>query len=92
MAAVGEGLTVGADEVRVVVVCTVCDHVWESTGDALSDGRDPTGCPRCGGWTWTAELAEGAVVGSASARDVAVRADTWLTVNRDRKEPGAGRW
>jgi hypothetical protein len=42
---------------RVCVVrlaCTVCQLVWEPDLAAFSTGS--TGCPRCSGWTWIAQL------------------------------------
>jgi len=41
---------------RVVLGCTGCEHVYEPDLDAWV--RADTGCPRCGGWTFIAELAE----------------------------------
>jgi ribosomal protein S27AE len=42
---------------RVVLACTSCEHVYEPDLDTF-DGGDHTGCPRCGDWTFIAELAE----------------------------------
>lgn len=48
-----------ADRSRaVVLVCTVCEHLWELTVDELVGEGDSTGCSVCGGWTWMAELTE----------------------------------
>lgn len=45
-----------AETVRVVLACTVCEHVCEPDLDTFDGGE--TGCPCCGGWTFIAELAE----------------------------------
>jgi ribosomal protein S27AE len=41
---------------RVVLACTSCEHVYEPDLDTFDGGE--TGCPRCGDWTFIAELAE----------------------------------
>ncbi|MCA1696286.1 MAG: hypothetical protein LC749_17075 [Actinobacteria bacterium] len=38
----------------VKLACTACQHVYES--DLADFGSGNTGCPRCGGWTWIAQL------------------------------------
>jgi hypothetical protein len=45
----------GASGVCVVrLACTACQLVWEP--DLAAFGTGNTGCPRCGGWTWIAQL------------------------------------
>jgi hypothetical protein len=42
-------------EVAVVrLACTACQLVWEP--DLAAFGTGQTGCPRCSGWTWIAQL------------------------------------
>jgi hypothetical protein len=42
-------------EVPVVrLACTACQLVWEP--DLADFGTGTTGCPRCSGWTWIAQL------------------------------------
>lgn len=48
--------TPAAETARVVLACTTCEHVYEPDLDTWDGGE--TGCPRCGGWTFIAELAE----------------------------------
>ena len=38
----------------VTLVCTSCQLVYQPDLAAFESGR--TGCPRCGGWTWIAQL------------------------------------
>jgi hypothetical protein len=38
----------------VRLACTACQLVYEP--DLASFGTGNTGCPRCGGWTWIAQL------------------------------------
>jgi hypothetical protein len=38
----------------VQLACTACQLVWEPESAAFSTGN--TGCPRCSGWTWIAQL------------------------------------
>jgi WhiB family redox-sensing transcriptional regulator len=38
----------------VRLACTGCQLVWEP--DLAAFGTGDTGCPRCGGWTWIAQL------------------------------------
>jgi hypothetical protein len=38
----------------VRLACTACQLVWEP--DLAAFGTGDTGCPRCGGWTWIAQL------------------------------------
>lgn len=38
---------------RVVLACTSCQHVFQPT---LIPQVGQTGCERCGGWTWIAQL------------------------------------
>jgi WhiB family redox-sensing transcriptional regulator len=38
----------------VRLACTGCQLVWEP--DLAAFGTGNTGCPRCGGWTWIAQL------------------------------------
>jgi predicted RNA-binding Zn-ribbon protein involved in translation (DUF1610 family) len=41
---------------RVVLTCTSCEHTYAPTRD---DWRHTdTACPRCGGWTISADIAE----------------------------------
>lgn len=47
-----------AVEVPVVVLaCTACELVYQP--DRAAFGSGGTGCPRCGGWTWIAQLGTG---------------------------------
>jgi hypothetical protein len=41
----------------VRLACTACQLVYEP--DLVDFGTGNTGCPRCGGWTWIAQLANG---------------------------------
>lgn len=50
----------------VVLACDTCQHTWEPDPDDFDTGQ--TGCPRCGGWTWLAELAEPATVADPRSR------------------------
>ena len=38
----------------VMLACTGCQLVYQPDLAAFESGR--TGCPRCGGWTWIAQL------------------------------------
>ena len=38
----------------VTLACTVCQLVYQP--DLAAFGTGNTGCPRCGGWTWIAQL------------------------------------
>ncbi len=38
----------------VQLASTTCQHVYEPDYAAFASGS--TGCPRCGGWTWIAQL------------------------------------
>lgn len=38
----------------VRLACTACQLVWEP--DLADFGTGQTGCPRCSGWTWIAQL------------------------------------
>jgi hypothetical protein len=38
----------------VQLACTACQLVWEP--DVADFGTGNTGCPRCNGWTWIAQL------------------------------------
>jgi rubredoxin len=38
----------------VQLACTACQLVYEPDFAAFDTGT--TGCPRCGGWTWIAQL------------------------------------
>jgi hypothetical protein len=38
----------------VLLACTACQLMWEPELAAFSTGN--TGCPRCSGWTWIAQL------------------------------------
>ncbi len=38
----------------VKLACTGCQHVYEPDVADFDTGN--TGCPRCGGWTWIAQL------------------------------------
>jgi hypothetical protein len=43
------------DHIPVVrLACTACQLVYEPDPAAFGTGN--TGCPRCGGWTWIAQL------------------------------------
>ncbi len=48
---------------RVVLTCTVCDRTHEPSAEDLARGRTSCPDPDCGGWTFTAELAEPATGG-----------------------------
>jgi hypothetical protein len=41
----------------VVLACTACPWVYQPDRAAFESGM--TGCPRCGGWTWIAQLGTG---------------------------------
>jgi hypothetical protein len=41
----------------VKLACTACQLVYEP--DLAGFGTGNTGCPRCGGWTWIAQLGSG---------------------------------
>jgi hypothetical protein len=41
----------------VLLACTACQLVYEP--DLADFGTGNTGCPRCGGWTWIAQLGSG---------------------------------
>jgi hypothetical protein len=41
----------------VVLACTACRWVYQPDRAAFESGM--TGCPRCGGWTWIAQLGTG---------------------------------
>jgi hypothetical protein len=41
----------------VRLACTACQLVWEPELADFGTGR--TGCPRCNGWTWIAQLGTG---------------------------------
>lgn len=43
-----------AFEPVITLACTSCQLVY--TPDPAAFGGGNTGCPRCGGWTWVAEL------------------------------------
>ncbi|PZS34681.1 MAG: hypothetical protein DLM61_03170 [Pseudonocardiales bacterium] len=45
----------------VKLACTACQLVY--TPDPANFETGNTGCPRCGGWTWIAELVPSAEVG-----------------------------
>lgn len=51
----------------VKLACTACQHVYEP--DLANFRSGDTGCPRCGGWTWIAQLgtAEPAVTSNDQA-------------------------
>lgn len=46
-----------ADVAVVALACTACQWVYQPDRAAFESGR--TGCPRCGGWTWIAQLGTG---------------------------------
>jgi hypothetical protein len=46
----------------VKLACTACQLVY--TPDPADFGTGNTGCPRCGGWTWIAEMVPCAGLGS----------------------------
>jgi len=39
----------------VVLACTACQLVYQPDLSVFDSGA--SGCPRCGGWTWIAQLA-----------------------------------
>jgi hypothetical protein len=41
----------------VKLACTACQFVYEP--DPAAFGNGSTGCRRCGGWTWIAQLTAG---------------------------------
>jgi hypothetical protein len=41
----------------VALACTACQWVYQPDRAAFESGM--TGCPRCGGWTWIAQLGAG---------------------------------
>ena len=43
-----------AEEPEVWLACTACQLVYQPDPSAFESGA--TGCPRCGGWTWIAQL------------------------------------
>jgi PHP family Zn ribbon phosphoesterase len=45
----------------VTLACTSCQLVY--TLDPAGFGSGNTGCPRCGGWTWIAQLISAARAG-----------------------------
>jgi hypothetical protein len=49
----------------VQLACTACQLVYEP--DLADFGTGNTGCPRCGGWTWIAQLGIGEWAAVASA-------------------------
>lgn len=52
---IGDGATGQPPGVSVVVLaCTACQHVYQP--DLADFGSGNTGCRRCGGWTWIAQL------------------------------------
>lgn len=51
----GEASRSAAGVVVVKLACTRCELVYEPDFADFGTGR--TGCPRCGGWTWIAQLA-----------------------------------
>lgn len=60
----GVGVTAPRAPATVPVIqlaCTACQLVY--TPDPAVFGTGNTGCPRCGGWTWTARLAATDVAG-----------------------------
>ena len=50
----------------VVLACTACQLVYQPDLSAFESGR--TGCPRCGGWTWIAQLGADEAGGGQSCR------------------------
>jgi hypothetical protein len=53
-------LALGATAVTgpvVTLACTACQLVYEP--DLAAFGTGQLGCPRCGGWTWIAQLGTG---------------------------------
>jgi hypothetical protein len=51
--------TLSADGIVLVLTCTSC---YQPDLSAFPSGN--TGCPRCGGWTWIAQLATTETTGS----------------------------
>jgi len=51
-----------AAPLAVVLTCSTCDTTYEPTVEDFAAGR--TGCPDCGGWTYTASLAAPATGGA----------------------------
>lgn len=49
-----DGPTQSADGI-VLLTCSSCELVYQPDLSAFPSGN--TGCPRCGGWTWIAQLA-----------------------------------
>lgn len=45
---------------ELLLVCSACGHLWSVTAGEW-DGLGATGCPRCGGWTWLAQLSYDAI-------------------------------
>lgn len=45
---------------QLVLGCTACPHLWLVT-ESNWTGLESTGCPRCGGWSWLAQLDHGVV-------------------------------
>jgi len=41
----------------VWLACTACQLVYQPDLSVFDSGA--SGCPRCGGWTWTAQLGTG---------------------------------
>jgi hypothetical protein len=61
------GIRVGAVPRPVPVLrlaCTACQLVYQPDLSAFESGA--TGCPRCGGWTWIAQLGAGEAGGGQS--------------------------
>jgi hypothetical protein len=42
----------------LALACTTCELLYEP--DPTAFGTGTTGCPRCGGWTWIAQLGSAA--------------------------------
>src|SRR5437763_12064838 len=58
----------------IALACTSCQLVYQPDLAAFDTGN--TGCPRCGGWTWVAQL--GHQHGPECPRDAEGTGITWL--------------
>lgn len=57
----------------VVLVRESCDHVWEPS--LAERAERPVPCTQCGGWTMTAELAEGFLPAARVDKPLETRGD-----------------
>jgi len=59
----------GPVAVRLVLICHSCQDAWEpDLSDPASLSAGVTGCRRCGGWMWLAEITEPDREAEAEAR------------------------